>query len=102
MTESAGELLFEVGSAQKDGRHILTALAAALGQLYGETIRSTRFFGGLKDVVQMTFMSGMAESPNFGREEEPEYKKLLELPDDQRKKTLLEGSWKDESADENV
>lgn len=69
--ETAGEVLFEASGAggSVDATPLLKALAGVLGQLYGEAIRACGGNVGLKHEVQMTFMSGMAISPNFGREE---------------------------------
>lgn len=95
LTEMGGEVLFEASAGYSfHARGAMRLLAHILGQLYGETIRQTRGYDGLKDEVQTTFMCGMALEPNFGREDAPEYKKLEKLPAHLRK-ALLEGSWEE-------
>ena len=75
MTESAGELLFEVSTHEDPfARALLKDLAHHLGRLYGETIRACKGYDGLQDFVANAFLTGMAIEPNFGREEEKEPK----------------------------
>ncbi len=69
LKELGGDVLFETSTDSGSADRYLRTFAGALGQLYGEAIRSCRGRDGLKDEVQTSFMSGMAESPNFEREE---------------------------------